>query len=126
MRIEIRRGGLKQVSSQKKQVMLNAAAILKYLVGNDEKIETMIMCKDPHLSLATTDNEIYNALGSLKPYDSFKINRLTKFFENVDVRSFRQNTGSEKPVLTFERADELRKSALNKKQEKQNNNYGGK
>ena len=75
MRIEIRRGDFRQNSGQNKQVMLDSAAILKYLVGNDEKIETMVMCKDPDVNLATTDNEVYNALGSLRPYESFKINR---------------------------------------------------
>ena len=51
----------------------------------------------------------------MKPDDGFKINRLTKFFENVDVKSFREITGSEKPVLTFEKAEDLRKSALKQK-----------
>ena len=116
MRIEIRSGDFKQKSGQKKQVMLDSAAILKYLMGNDEKIETMIMCKNPNISLATTDNEVYNALGSLRPYESFKINRLTKFFENVEVKSFKEITGNEKPILTFEKADALRQSALSSKQ----------
>lgn len=115
MKIEIKSGS--PSNAIKNSVRLNAEIILKYLIGNDEKIETMIMCKNPNVDLATTDKEVYDALGSLRPYDSFKINRLTKFFENVDVHSFRQNTGSEKQVLTFQRADELRKSALNKKQE---------
>ena len=112
MRIEIRNGGFEQKSSQNKQVMLDSAAILRYLMGNDEKIETMVMCKNPSLDLETTDKEVYEALGSLRHYDNFKINRLTKFFENVDVHSFRQKTGNEKPVLTFEKADALRQSAL--------------
>lgn len=112
MRIEIRDGNPAQQSRHKKQIGLNSEAILRFLMGSDEKIETMVMCKDPNVDLVTNDNEIYNALGSLRPYDSFKLNRLTKFFENVDVRSFKDTTGSEKPILTFEKADALRQSAL--------------
>ena len=115
MRIEIRNGDFKQKSVRNNQIKLDSDVILKYLMGNDEKIETMIMCKNPNVDLTATDREVYDALGSLRPYDNFKINRLTKFFENVDVHSFRQNTGSEKPVLTFEKADALRQSALSNK-----------
>ncbi|MBI2107898.1 hypothetical protein HYT54_02125 [Candidatus Woesearchaeota archaeon] len=115
MKIEIRGGNRNQQIQGRKLIYLNSEAVLRYLLGTDEKIETMVMCREPAIGLTTTDRDIYEALASLKPDDDFKINRLTKFFENVDVKSFREITGSEKPVLTFEKAEELRKSALKQK-----------
>ena len=117
MKIEIRTN-----PNQKKQITLNSSAILSYLIGNDEKIDTMIICKNNDVELITTDKEVYEALGSIKKYDSFKLNKLTKFFENVEIESFKSITGKSKPILTFQKLEELRKNAL---KNKNNQIYGG-
>ena len=117
MKIEIRTN-----PNQKKQITLNSSVILSYLVGNDEKIDTMIICKNNDVELITTDKEVYEALGSIKKYDSFKLNKLTKFFENVEIESFKSITGKSKPVLTFQKLEELRKNAI---KNKNNQIYGG-
>jgi hypothetical protein len=45
-------------------------------------------------------------LGSIKPYDNFKLNKLAKFFEAVSVGSTQKN------ILTEKRVEELRELAL--------------
>ena len=96
----------------KKQYFLTAEAILKYLLGTSDKIETMIMCKDADTELATTDYELYQAFGSVVNYDKLAHAKMAKLFENVDVFPHRKDRGEEKKILTHERADELQKLAL--------------
>ena len=99
----------------KRNERVTVEQILKYLITDTEVIDTKIMCKGPGINLVALDKDVYEALGSVKKYDKFNLNKLTKFFENVDVISFKERTGKGKNVLTFERVDEIRKLALNKK-----------
>ena len=101
----------------KRSIRINAETILKYLISSNEEIDTKIICKDPNVNLITTDKDVYQALGSIKQQDNFQLNKLTKFFENVDIISWKERTRKEKGVLTFERVEELRKMILN--------NHGG-
>ena len=98
-----------------RKVKLDALAILKYFLGLDEKLDTLITCKADDAEITATDLELYQALGSLKAYDSIQHSRLVKFLENVDIVSFRSLTGSSKGILTHEKVEELRKLALMKK-----------
>ena len=105
---------------QMQQYFLKAEAILKYFLGTSEKISTMIMCKGSTYDLATTDYELYQALGSVTSYDNVAKAKLTKLLEAVDVLSHRRETGEGKKVLTHERAEELRKIAINDKGDDKN------
>ena len=82
--------------------------ILKYLLGNDEKLETLIICKPRDVHFQTTDNEVYRAFGSLKSYDEVQRPRITKFFESVQISS------SCKKLLTHDEVEEMRKKAVRK------------
>jgi hypothetical protein len=90
-----------------KEFLLLPSAVLKYLIGADDEIDTLIMCKSSELKIKTTDKAIYEALGSIKPYDEFKLNKLVKLFEVAEV-----SAAKEKPILTDERVEELRSQAL--------------
>ncbi len=105
-------------SRARQQYFLAAEALLKYLLGTSERISTMIMCKVPGTDLVTTDYELYQALGSVRNYDSLTRARIVKLLENVDVLSHRKETGGEKKVLTHERVEELRKIALKSEDDK--------
>ena len=96
---------------------LASEQILRYLIGNDEALETLILCKPADVELATSDFSLYEALGSVKPHDSFALNKLTKLLEAVDVVSYRYAKRSSKPVLREERVEELRRQALGKQGE---------
>ena len=99
---------------QKQTIYLNSSSVLKYLLGANEYLTELITARGTEFNITTTDFEIYEALGSLKPYDDFKINRLVKLFEVVDVKSSK-DAGDEKSILKHERVDQLRKSALQNK-----------
>lgn len=92
---------------------LTSEMILKYLLGTDEKIETIILCCPENTELVTTDLNLYEAVGSIKAYDNVQLNKLTKLVEVTHVFSHKQQTGSDKPILKEERVEQLRKSALN-------------
>lgn len=100
---------------QKKRVYLAPEAILRYPITEDDALNTLIMCKAGEVDLSTSDRDVYEALGSIKPYDTFKLNKLTKLFEGVEVFKGR------KVVLTEARVDALRKLALTQ----QNKQYMG-
>jgi len=96
---------------KKKEMFLKAEAIYRYLDGN-ERLETLIMCKPADTTLMTTDQSLYEALGSI---DKTKINynKLVKFLENVDVLSFRSAMKKERKVLMEERVIEIREKGKN-------------
>ena len=100
--------------SGRKKYFLSSGIILRYLIGNDDKIETMIICKDSDTDLITTNLALHEAFGSINQNDELKPGKTAKLFENVDVLSYRQMKGQNKPVLTHERMDELRELALKK------------
>jgi len=101
-----------QETTGKKRYFLAAEDILHYLIQEDGKFDTPIICKQGHIELYTTDLALHEAFGSIKPYDQLKPAKVAKFFENVDVQSYRQTENKEKPVLTHARVDEIRSSAL--------------
>ncbi|PIN72178.1 hypothetical protein COV21_02995 [Candidatus Woesearchaeota archaeon CG10_big_fil_rev_8_21_14_0_10_45_5] len=96
----------------KQKMFLKPEAVLKYFLGTDEHIDTIITCRGSEFEIMTYDYNLYEALGSIKPYDNFKLARLVKFLEVVDVLSYEKALGSEKPILKEERVEELRKIAL--------------
>ncbi|MFH1181775.1 MAG: hypothetical protein V1702_02355 [Candidatus Woesearchaeota archaeon] len=89
-----------------KVTFLSAEDILKYFLGSDDRIDTLIKCKTEGDNIITTDSELYEALGSIQGYDNFKLPALVKFFESVEVNPAQKN------ILTHERVEELRKLAL--------------
>ncbi len=93
---------------------LSSEAILRYLLGKDEMIETLILCKPEDVELITTDHNVYEALGSTKPDDNVNISRLTKLLEVVDIISYKEKANAPKPILKDERVEELRRSSLSK------------
>lgn len=100
-------------------IMLTSEMILKYLLGADEKLETAILCRPENTEFVTTDMSLYEAVGSIKPYDNIQLNKLTKLFEVTHILSHKQQTGSDKPILKEERVEQLRKIALNNESKKQ-------
>jgi len=108
MKIDITNGN----NHQKHKMRLSSEAILRYLIGNDDELDTLIMCKSSEIELVTYDLNVYEALASVKPYDNFRLNKLAKLFEVVDVQSYKERTGNNKPILVDARVEELRKLAL--------------
>lgn len=95
----------------KKNMLLKASAILKYLLDTDDKIDTLISCKPSGFEIMCYDQSLYEALGSIKDSDQFNFRKLVKFIESVDIISYKKNLHRQKPVLTDKRVDQLRKEA---------------
>ena len=99
---------MKQMDNQnpKQTCYLTSEAILKYFIGISDQIDTLIMCKGTEVNIVTTDQNLYEALGSIMDHNRFKSSRLVKFFEVVSIEH------APKKILTYERVEELRKMAL--------------
>ena len=97
-----------------KEYALLPSAILRYLIGKDDEIDTLVMCKSSEVKLVTSDKAIYEALGSMKPSDDFKLPKLVKLFEVTKIQS-----AKEKSILTDKRVETIRTSALKTKEEKE-------
>ena len=100
---------------QKQKFFVKAETILKYLITDDDETDTLIMCKSSEIDLVTSDYDIYKALASVKSYDAFKLNKLAKFFEVVEIVSYKEKMQKEKPILKENDVEQLRKIALEKK-----------
>lgn len=107
-------------NNSKQEFYLSPEIILKYLITDDDKIDTLVMCKSSEIDLVTTDYSLYEAIGSIKPYDQTKLNKLVKLLEVVEVVSYKNRMNKEKPILKEDRVEELRKLAL-----KENKKWGG-
>ncbi len=90
----------------RKKIYLRAEMIYKYLIG-DEDMETLVFCKPGKLDMLTTDQSLYEAIGSIKDKDSINYNKLVKFLENVDVLSFRHALKKKRTVLRDDRVREI-------------------
>jgi hypothetical protein len=101
--------------------VLQADGILKYFLGTDDDIDTLIKCKPSSVELVCLDQSLYEALGSLKDYDEFDFRKLVKFLEAVEIISYKFNLKRGRPVLTETRVEELRTAAL----AKNNHQLGG-
>jgi len=99
---------------QKQKLYLKAGAILKYFLGASNKIETIILCRSNEIDLVTTDQDLYEALGSLNDGDNFNQRKLVKFLEVVEIGSLKRVKGKERTILSHERVEELRKIVLKK------------
>ena len=105
------------MNNNKQKMYLRAEAILKYLMGQEE-LHTLITTKNTEVDLVTTDQSLYEALGSVKNRDEIDINLLVKLLEVTTINSFKDMMKKDRSILTPERVEELRK----KVKEKENNN----
>ena len=97
---------------QNRTIYLTPENLLKYLLGNDDEIDTLITCKGTEVDLTTYDQDLYDAMGSLTPNDELKMHRLLKLIEVVDILPYRKASGKNKRILTNERVEELRLKAI--------------
>ncbi len=102
---------------QKQKMYLTAESIYKYLVGKDEKIDTLVMCKGESVNLITTDQSLYEAVGSIEDRSKIDMNKLVKLLEVVEIRSFVDMMKKSRSILKPERVDEIKKKTENKKDE---------
>ncbi len=102
---------------QKQKIYLRAGGIMRFMLGTSKKIDDMVMCKSNEIDLVTTDQDLYEALGSIKDYDKFNQRRLVKFLEVVEIGSLERVKGKQRTILTDERVEQIRKIALKDQEE---------
>lgn len=98
--------------NQKQKYFVKSNIILKYLITDDDKIDTLITCKSGEMDFITNDFEIFSALASVKESDDFNFNKLKKLFEVIEVVSYLQTMKKKKPILKDEDVEKIRKQVL--------------
>jgi hypothetical protein len=93
------------MENHKQAFYLTSEAMLKYFLGTSDQIDTLIMCKSSEVNISTTDQNLYEALGSIEDRDKFNPGKLVKLLEVVSVEH------APKKILTHERVKELRKQS---------------
>lgn len=107
VRIEINAQKSQDRTPERQEVFLTAVTMLRYLITDDEQLETAIICKQPGIDFTTTDQELYDTLACIRQYDPLKLPKLVKLIEVARVTCV-----SHKHVLTEEKLEDLRKEAL--------------
>lgn len=109
----------KDAQTQKQKLFLHAEALYRYLIEKDDNIDTLILCKNTVVDLVTSDQSLYEAIGSIEDKSTINFNKLVKLLEVTEVVSSKNSLGKERKILTEERVAEIKES-VNKAKEKSN------
>jgi hypothetical protein len=93
---------------EKQKMFLRSEAILKYLMG-EENLTTLITAQNTEVELITTDQNLYEALGSVEDRNKIDLNLLVKLFEVTTVMPHTEMTKEERKILTPQKVEEIRK-----------------
>ena len=93
------------VQRSKQKMYLTANSIYRYLLEEDDELETLVLCTSSQVNLITTDQSLYEAIGSIQDKSAISFNKLVKLLEVTDILSYRQSMS--KPDL-FSLTQELR------------------
>lgn len=97
------------INQQTKQRMyLTAESIYRFLLELDDKLDTLILCRSSEVNLVTTDQSLYEALGSIEDKSKINFNKLVKFMEVTELLPFLQTMKKPRQILTDKRVAEIR------------------
>jgi len=91
----------------KQRMYLRPEAILNYLKG-EEKLHTLITTQNTQVELVTTDQNLYEALGSVENRNEINLNLLVKLLEVVKICPHEDLDKKERTILTPQRVEEIR------------------
>jgi hypothetical protein len=103
------------INTELKKKYLPAHAILRFLMTDDEELNNIIIYEPSKYDLISTDQEIYEALSSIKDYNNMNMAKLKKFFEIVEINSHKKLMGEERTIIIEEKVESIRKKALGDK-----------
>lgn len=106
---------INQVTKQK--MYLTAESIYRFLLEQDDKLDTLILCKSSEVNLMTTDQSMYEALGSIEDKSKINFNKLVKLMEVTELLPFTQAMKKPRQILTNQRADAIRNFKTAKEKE---------
>ncbi|MFH1850264.1 MAG: hypothetical protein ABH879_08870 [archaeon] len=98
-------------------LMLGPEHIVSYLAARNDELDTLILCKSAYVNLVTSDQALYEALGSLKA-EGIDIPKLVKLLEVTHVHSWENTKGEPRKILTPERVKEILGSTISEKEDK--------
>jgi len=72
----------------------------------------MIILEPEKFEVFTSDLDVFQALAAVEEYDNVNMAKLKKLFETVNIVSYKEKTGREKPALTQKDIEKIREMAL--------------
>ncbi len=93
------------------KVYLRAESIYTFLTSDHEELDRLIMFQDK-AKLVTSDQSLYEALGSIEDKTKININKLVKLLEVAQINSFEHMMKSGRTILKEGRADEIKEKAM--------------
>lgn len=97
----------------KQRTYLKAGSIYKFLLELDEELDTLILCKSSEVHLMTTDQSLYEAIGSIKDKSQINFNKLVKLLEVTEVVSYAQSMKRSRSILTEKRVEQIKEEEKN-------------
>jgi len=92
----------------KGSVYMSARDIYLFLTDKSEELDTLVMCYSSETEVFTTDQSLYEALGSIKSKNNLNYRKLIKLLEVTSIRPFEDFVQKERKILTDERINEIR------------------
>jgi hypothetical protein len=91
------------------ELFLTAEMIYEYLYSKDSELEDIVFNIQPggSLKLLTTDQNLYEALGSFQDRSDININKLIKLLELINIYPYIEATKKPRQPLTFERVNQI-------------------
>lgn len=89
---------------------LTAETLFNFLSAKDDELDTLILCRSSEVNLMTTDQSLYEALGSFEDRTQIDYNRLVKLLEVTAIAPFTEMMKTTRKVLTDKRVQEIRKN----------------
>jgi hypothetical protein len=97
----------------KQKLYVKPEAIMNYLLG-EEKLKTLFTAQSSLIELVTSDQNLYEALGSIQDRSKIDINLLVKFLEVTKIVPHFDLMKTKRKILTPDRVDELNKRIIEK------------
>jgi len=92
----------------KQRMYLTAESIYKFLLEMDDKLDTLVLCKSSEAHLITTDQSLYEAIGSIEDKSKINFSKLVKLIEVTEIASFAQSMKKPRKILTDKRVEDIR------------------
>jgi hypothetical protein len=102
-------------------IYLSARDIYLFLTDRSDELDTLVLCFSSETELLTTDQSLYEALGSIKDKKKLNYRKLVKLLEVCTIRPFEDIVQKERKILTDKRIKEIREINEDKSSDNQKN-----
>jgi hypothetical protein len=92
----------------RREVYLTARDIYIFLTEEESEFDDLIICFNQNNLISTTDQSLYEAIGSVEDRSTVNYNKLVKLLEVVTIKSYSFATKKARKILTEKRVKEVR------------------